>query len=62
MDKKPFAPVMWPQSMQHAGYSIPYQAVCAVSIQASEAMLNAEAVTIFILHSHIICINKGAFR
>lgn len=61
MDKKPFAPVMWPQSMRHAGYSIPYQAVCAVSIQASEAMLNAEAVVVFVFKPQIIGINKSAF-
>lgn len=46
--------------MRHAGYSIPYQAVCAVSIQASEAVLNAKAVVVSTFKTKIICINKCA--
>ena len=61
MEENPLAPVMWPQFMRHAGYSIPYQAVCAVSIQASEAVLNAKAVVVSTFKTKIIGINESAF-
>ena len=60
MEENPFAPVMWPQFMRHAGYSIPYQAVCAISIQASEAVLNAKAVVVSVFKPLIIGIDKSA--
>ena len=49
------------QFIRHAGPSIPHQAVCAISIQASEAMLNAETVVVFVFKPQIIGINESAF-
>ena len=60
MEENPLAPAIWPQSIRHAGSSIPHQAVCAISIQASEAMLNAETVVVFVPQTQVIGVNKSA--
>ena len=60
MEENPLAPAIWPQFIRHADDSIPHQAVCAISIPASEAMLNAEAVVVSVFKPLIIGIDKSA--